>query len=535
MTTAVKKALPQNLIKASDLNEDSFSFSDLKVKDGRVNVYMHNARNIDEKDKDFNVLIVPLKTTYGLSDYQGGLSVTVKCQGITPNDQKEADNMWAFLKTLQEKTKEYFIENAKSILNAKDAKKLEKNPKLVQAWMNSIIKKDKNGEEQLTLKLKTNSTTKKLNIQNITVEKYKLENSGNDQKRVTDKKDRIDLSSCENQVDVLKEHIKPGCHVQAVIKPNIYWYGGKFGISWAIEALMILKSSSITVDQDAIDLNNDSIGFSDPKKNKDGIGYSALVLNKITNGLSGKIKTGALRLAYGISEYENSPGVMDQSIVLMNQTNVSEDEEANNKLFSFSEALNEAALDFSEEHKDIFFKAPDDDDELTRDLIESGYFNPCLTQNKNGDDQIKLKILKDENGVPKFTCYEYQDFNDETSKKEINWESMENPTTDIKNIIRGGSHIKAILQPRFYHLSNKVGVNYRLIELQVLKNNYSKQTFNDVFSFADDVQKQDTNDSEVTIEEEEVEEEEELEEEEEVDSDAYGSDESEDEIVEASA
>ena len=37
---------------------------------------------------------------------------------------------------------------------------------------------------------------------------------------------------CENATDVLKEHIRPGSHVQAVINPSIYWAGSKFGITF---------------------------------------------------------------------------------------------------------------------------------------------------------------------------------------------------------------------------------------------------------------------------------------------------------------
>ena len=233
-------------------------------------------------------------------------------------------------------------------------------------------------------------------------------------------------------------------------------------------------------------------------------------------------------------KYENN-GVLDQSIVVMNQSDDDNSTDANTKFFEYSEGLNEFALDYVEEHKDTIFKKPDDD-ELTRDIIESAYFNPCVTQNKNGDDQIKFKIIKDDDGIPQFSCYEYDDFADDDTKKEVNWSEMDNVTTDIKEIIRGGSHVRAIVQPRIYFISNKIGINYRLMELHILKRNYIRQDFNNVFSFSDDkdIEKSNTNDSEVTIEEED-EEEIEVEEEEEVDSDAFGEDSDEEEVQEASA
>ena len=529
MTSTTKNTLPQNLLKAEELNEESFTFTNLELKNGRVNVYVHNPK-INGKYKDFNALTVPMMTSYGFSNYQGTMSITVKPKGITPEDQKAAQNFMDFCKTMQEKTKEYFIENQKHILSPKDQTKLKKNPKILQAWLNPIVKKDKNGEEEIRFKIRTDKDSN-ITLQKFTLEKYKIENN----QRKSIEKNKIDLKQCENPAAVLSEHIKPGSHVQAVITPSVYWYGNKFGVTWTVEALMVLRSNSTTVDNEAIDLDIETIGFSPPKKNKDGVGYSALVLNTKTNGLSGKIRTGALRLAYGISEYENTPGAaLDQSIVLMNQSDISEFTEANEKLFSYSEGLNEAALDYAEEHKDILFKK-DDDEELTRDLIESGYFNPCVTQNKNGDDQIKLKVIKDENGIPNFACFQYDSFDNEESKVEVDWNQMDNVEKDIKNIIRGGSHIRAVIQPRIYFISNKIGINYRCVELHVQKNSYSKQNLDDVFSFVEenDVEQKNTEDSEVTIEEEEIEEEE-------VDSDAYGESEDDgedddEEVVEASA
>ena len=65
---------------------------------------------------------------------------------------------------------------------------------------------------------------------------------------------------------------------------------------------MVLKASTTTVDNEAINLDPSSIGFSAPQKRKDGVGYSALVLNTDTGGLSGKILTASFKLPYGISE-----------------------------------------------------------------------------------------------------------------------------------------------------------------------------------------------------------------------------------------
>ena len=152
-----------------------------------------------------------------------------------------------------------------------------------------------------------------------------------------------------------------------------------------------------------------------------------------------------------------------------------------------------------------------------------------------------MRINKDSEGIPQFNCYEYDDFNDDTTRTEVKWSEMNDISNDIKNIIKGGTHVRAILQPRIYFISNKVGINFKLIELHINKKSYVRQDFNNVFSFAEDntesgdIEKSNTNvsnESEVTIEEEEAS----------VDSEAFGEeaddaddDDDDDEVVEASA
>ena len=470
------KKHPETLITVNELNDNSFKFTDIDFKDGKLKAYIHSNKEINGKNIPLNILTNSLITSYGLSDFQGTLSITCKFQSNIDNDEDE--KFKTFCNKLQEKAKEVFIANAKKFLPKKDADKLIAKPKLISAYFNPVIKKDKNDVEEIKFKIRTDNKTSNPLLQALTVEKYKLENEN----KKTISKEKIDLTKLRDAANVLKEHIRPGSHIQAVINPSLYWVNNKFGITFHIQALMVLKSLSTTIDNKAIDLDPDSISFSPPKKNKDGIGYSALVLNKNTNGLSGKILTGSFLIPYGISEYENNPGVFDQSIVIMNRTNEDESIEANNKFFNYAKQLNETCLDYAEEYKEILFKEGKDED-FNRDDIESGYFNPCVSQSKNDEDQIKLRINKDKEGIPQFICYEYDDFNDESTKTEVNWSEMSDISNDIKNIIRGGIHVRAILQPRIYFINNKVGINFRLIELHVNKKSNIRQDFNNVFSF----------------------------------------------------
>ena len=146
--------------------------------------------------------------------------------------------------------------------------------------------------------------------------------------------------------------------------------------------------------------------------------------------------------------------------------------------------------------------------------------------------------MKNDDGNPSFTCFEYNDTNDEESKKEVDWNSCENVWEDIKKIVPANSHIRVIVQPRIYFISSKVGINYRLSELHVYKNNGPRQDFNDVFSFTDDKAVEDSNEEdneeadeksnededEAEADEAEADEDEEIEIDEDEDSDAYGSD-----------
>ena len=125
--------------------------------------------------------------------------------------------------------------------------------------------------------------------------------------------------------------------------------------------------------------------------------------------------------------------------------------------FEFSNGMNEKALDYAEEHSTTIFTSKE---ELSRDIIESANFNACVSEDKNGDEQIKFKIMKSDDDMPLFSCFEYDSVDDEESKKELVWSSFENVWEDIKGIIRGGSHVRAVVQPRIYFTSNKIGINF---------------------------------------------------------------------------
>ena len=525
------------LTPAKEFNENNIGFTEPKVKDGRFNGYITNP----ELDNNANLYILtdPILTSYGMSEYvakegeKPSYSITVKNKSLISEYQNSANNLFNKVNVLTENLKDYFIKHNHLMLNAKDASKLKKNPKMVQAWVNNCIKQDKNEQDEIKLKIRSDFKTGRPVLQSLTVEKIEIK----DDKKVSIEKKKINLNDSEDPWSVLKENIKPGYHIQAVIKPSIYWYGNRFGITFNIESLMVMKTVSTIVDIKANDLNADDVKFSPAKKNKDGKGYSALVLNSSKNSIFGKIETNWTKTQWGISSYENKPGEFDYSIFIKNVSDIPEAVDDVNNFFEFSDGINEKGIDYIMEYKDTVF-SPSDAKSMTRDIAESVNFNPCVTQDKNNENQIKFKIMKNDDGNPLFTCFEYNDTNDEESKKEVDWNSCENVWEDIKKIVPANSHIRVIVQPRIYFISSKVGINYRLSELHVYKNNGPRQDFNDVFSFTDDKAVEDSNEEdneeadeksnededEAEADEAEADEDEEIEIDEDEDSDAYGSD-----------
>ena len=298
-------SIPKNLIPVNDFNEQNIGFTEPKMKDNRFNAYVINPELTD--GTNLHLKTDPILTSYGLSEYlaQGAkqpvYSITVKNKSFNDEYNQSSDNLFDQCHKLNDKMKKFFLDKVSGlVLNKKDAAKVVKNPKLGEAYVTNIIKQDKNGDDEIKFKIRADKNNKPMDLVYLHIEKYEMI----DNKKVVLEKNKINLSDYQDPWIILKENIKPGSHIQAVIKPNIYWYGNRFGISFHIEALSVSKSNVTTVDIKACNLTNSLIGFSIPKKNKDpSKGFSALVLNNEKKSLFGKIETGWIKLPYGISSY----------------------------------------------------------------------------------------------------------------------------------------------------------------------------------------------------------------------------------------
>ena len=159
------------------------------------------------------------------------------------------------------------------------------------------------------------------------------------------------------------------------------------------------------------------------------------------------------------------------------------------------------------QNKDELFKKSEAK-KMTRKLAETAYSNNIISNDKEGNDQIKLKITKTrEEQLPNFTLIEEIMGDDkEIKRNEIEWSSYDEPWEELRKIVRAGMHVKPIIQPRIYIVNNKVGISYILNELIVRKsqmNQFDPSAF--TFSGSSKVQ----NDEEEDVVEEEEEEEEE--------------------------
>ena len=75
------------LINVNELNDNSYEFSDINFVDNRLKAYIHSSEEVNGKNIPLNILTNSLITSYGMSDYQGSLSITCKFQSNIDNKE----------------------------------------------------------------------------------------------------------------------------------------------------------------------------------------------------------------------------------------------------------------------------------------------------------------------------------------------------------------------------------------------------------------------------------------------------------------
>jgi len=147
------------------------------------------------------------------------------------------------------------------------------------------------------------------------------------------------------------------------------------------------------------------------------------------------------------------------SITLKMQSNNPEFQEDVATLNKYFKDLDEKTIDFLITHSKLLFKK--EYTQSQRQIVVDLLYNRCIKPSIGPDgtvypDKIILKIMKNEAGLPDLLV-----FKDSPQPIQLNsWE-------DLQALIPKGMAVKAILQPRFYFVNGKAGINFRLMQLKL--------------------------------------------------------------------
>lgn len=177
------------------------------------------------------------------------------------------------------------------------------------------------------------------------------------------------------------------------------------------------------------------------------------------------IETPYLINPFGVSCYEPTGGkaagddTRTWSLSLKMQGNTPESQEDVAILNKYFKDLDEKTIDYLIANSKTLFKK--EYTESQRQIVVDLLYNRCIKPSTGQDgtvypDKITLKIMKNEASLPDLLV-----FKDSPQPIQLNsWE-------DLQGLIPKGMAIKAILQPRFYFVNGKAGVNFRLMQIKL--------------------------------------------------------------------
>jgi hypothetical protein len=493
----------------STTNVQTRHIKDLTINDFRITTPKKDTNGInaaildDKTGKPMYIETDKITVIYPPSDFKDNGKYSITFKNIT-NDEDSKNNVDKLFndvfKKLNEKGLDYILEHKSILFKEKDAKNMTRELAETPAFFGACISKDSRDEDQARFQIGKNYNT---GLPDIVLQIEKVIDSGDGKTKTINK--QIKWIDCEDPWKELKNSIKPGMHMQCLFQPRIYFINTKMGFTFKLRAIKVTKTSKSAMDTEVKDLDIDHFGFSEPKPDKNGR-LSSIVLNTKNKTTSGKFIGGYHRCKYGISKYEQqNSGVCEYSLYVDNQTDIPQETEAVQNFMDFSAQLYDKVIDFILEYKDELFKKSEAK-KMTRKLAESAYSNNIISNDKEGNDQIKLKITKTrDDQLPNFTLIEeIMGDNKEIQRNEIEWSSYDEPWEELRKIVRAGMHVKPIIQPRIYIVNNKVGISYILNELIVRKsqmNQFDPSAF--TFSGSSDTQNDDDEEEDVVEEEEE--------------------------------
>jgi len=185
---------------------------------------------------------------------------------------------------------------------------------------------------------------------------------------------------------------------------------------------------------------------------------SASILNKLTNSAL-FIETPYLINPFGVSFYD-SGGLKDEqksySISLKSVGGNGESPEKIQALFDFFKQLDEKVIQYGIKNSEKIFKKKYDET-LVKAFYNAG-IKPSQSDPNGGfyPDKISLKIMKKEDFSPDLLVFK-------DSQQPLNLTSWE----ELQNLIVKGTPVKAIIQPKFYIVNGKFGVNFRVLQMKI--------------------------------------------------------------------
>jgi hypothetical protein len=213
--------------------------------------------------------------------------------------------------------------------------------------------------------------------------------------------------------------------------------------------------------QTAKTLDIETTILTNPKLNKNKQLSAGIISSKTNSAVY--IETPELINPFGLSFFDGAKGSTEEtkswSIVLKAAGGKNGNQEDIDKFFKFLKDLDEKIIDYGLLHSQTLFKKKYD--ESQRAIVVDLLYNKGVKSSVGKDgtvypDQIKLKVMKNENMLPDVNVFK----NSATPLALSSWE-------DLQALVPKGTPIKAIIQPRVYFVNGKFGTNFRVLQIKL--------------------------------------------------------------------
>jgi hypothetical protein len=208
-------------------------------------------------------------------------------------------------------------------------------------------------------------------------------------------------------------------------------------------------------------LDIETIVLTTPKLNKNKQLSAGIINTKTKSAVY--IETPYLINPFGISSFDGGKTISDEQRTYSLSVKASGGQNGNPEevalFFSFLKALDEKTIDFCQVNSQVIFKKkyePSQREILSEMGFRRGVISGIAKDGTVYEDRIKLKIMKNEQLLPDVLV-----FKDSINPLDISgWESLQ-------NIVPKGLPVKVIMQPKFYFVNGKAGINYRALQIKL--------------------------------------------------------------------